>query len=195
MSSPIESIPSLSAPHGTFSKRDSEKSVVALSSLSASYEERQILATFDEFCCYCSYDYCANRNNKSTNLQSSQPVESATPNCSSAEKTIEKAMRNRNDAINELILTEKAYVNDLSLIVNGFIGEIRNSNDIRVPDGLKNDKYRMIFANIEAIYEWHREYVLAMVYWFYSYAVNSILVLRFTKFQLFLGGTTGSYNK
>lgn len=185
-----ESIPSLAAPYGTFSTRNSEKSLTILSSLSASFEQGQILATFDEFCCYCSYEYCANRSDKFTNLQSIQSIKSAnkmeamtslpgkstqdfnntrsdlhletTANGSSAEKTIENAMRNRNSALDELILTEKSYVNDLSLIVNGYICDIRTPNiDIPVPDGLKNGKYRMIFANIEAIYEWHREYVSA----------------------------------
>lgn len=28
-----------------------------------------------------------------------------------------------------------------------------------MPDDLKGGKERMVFGNIEAIYEWHREYV------------------------------------
>lgn len=82
-----------------------------------------------------------------------------TPNIGIA--TVERvdiAMRNRFSALNEFIQSEDAYVRDLSVIVDGFIRMIHTSNsDIPLPDDLKCGKYRMIFANIEAIYEWHRE--------------------------------------
>lgn len=39
-----------------------------------------------------------------------------------------------------------------------YIAEIRNPNsDIPMPDDLKGGKERMVFGNVEAIYEWHRE--------------------------------------
>lgn len=41
---------------------------------------------------------------------------------------------------------------------DSYIAEIRNPNsDIPMPDDLKGGKERMVFGNIEAIYEWHRE--------------------------------------
>ena len=37
------------------------------------------------------------------------------------------------------------------------MAEIRNPTDIPLPEDLKGGKERMIFGNVEAIYEWHRE--------------------------------------
>lgn len=77
----------------------------------------------------------------------------------SLKKQVESALRTRICALEELIDTETAYVSDLSLIVDGYIKEIRDSDsDIQMPDDLmKDDKWRMVFANVEKIYEWHRE--------------------------------------
>lgn len=73
---------------------------------------------------------------------------------------IESAMRQRMHALEELVQSEEAYVQDLSLIIDGYIREIRDPNsDIPMPEDLKGGKERMVFGNIEAIYEWHREYV------------------------------------
>lgn len=67
-------------------------------------------------------------------------------------------MRKRIHAIKELVQSEEQYVQDLSLIVDGYIREIRDpDSDIPMPDDLKSGKERMVFGNIEAIYEWHRE--------------------------------------
>lgn len=71
---------------------------------------------------------------------------------------IESAMKQRMHALEELVQSEEAYVQDLSLIIDGYIREIRDPNsDIPIPDDLKGGKERMVFGNIEAIYEWHRE--------------------------------------
>ena len=41
---------------------------------------------------------------------------------------------------------------------HSYIAEIRNPNsDIPMPEDLKGGKERMVFGNVEAIYEWHRE--------------------------------------
>lgn len=82
-----------------------------------------------------------------------------TTNGSSSKNQIESALRTRVCALEELIDTEKAYVSDLALIVDGYIKEIRDADsDIPMPDDLiKDDKWRMVFANVEKIYEWHRE--------------------------------------
>uniref|UniRef100_A0A182WHU9 DH domain-containing protein n=1 Tax=Anopheles minimus TaxID=112268 RepID=A0A182WHU9_9DIPT len=77
------------------------------------------------------------------------------------EQGIEDILRKRNYALRELITTEEAYVNDLSQIVNGFIADIRNpSSTVPLPEDLKGGKERMVFGNIEAIYEWHRDHFL-----------------------------------
>lgn len=77
----------------------------------------------------------------------------------SLKKQIESALRTRMCALEELIDTEKAYVSDLSLIVDGYIQEIKDpDSDIQMPEDLMNDdKWRMVFANVEKIYQWHRE--------------------------------------
>uniref|UniRef100_A0A182SUD5 DH domain-containing protein n=1 Tax=Anopheles maculatus TaxID=74869 RepID=A0A182SUD5_9DIPT len=77
------------------------------------------------------------------------------------EQCIDDILRKRNYALRELVTTEEAYVNDLSQIVNGYIAEIRNpASTVPIPDDLKGGKERMVFGNIEAIYEWHRDHFL-----------------------------------
>lgn len=64
----------------------------------------------------------------------------------------------RQFVIRELVETEKDYVNDLKEIVDGYIWLMRDSEcDVPLPDDLRGGKDKMIFGNIEAIYEWHRE--------------------------------------
>lgn len=73
----------------------------------------------------------------------------------------EEILRKRAYALKELVSTEESYVQDLALVVNGYIAEIRNPNsEIPMPEDLKGGKERMIFGNIEAIYEWHRDIFL-----------------------------------
>lgn len=72
--------------------------------------------------------------------------------------TSESALRNRQFVLRELIDTEEAYVRDLALIVEGYIAQMRDPDcDIPMPEDLKSGKDKMVFGNIEAIYEWHRE--------------------------------------
>lgn len=75
-----------------------------------------------------------------------------------AENAVDLALKKRNYALKELVTTEESYVNDLAMIVEGYIPEIRDPNsDIPIPDDLKGGKERMVFGNIEAIYEWHKK--------------------------------------
>lgn len=71
----------------------------------------------------------------------------------------EKALVKRKFVLEELVTTERDYVRDLGLIVDGYIELMRNETEITVPADLKNGKDKIVFGNIEAIYEWHREYV------------------------------------
>ncbi len=57
----------------------------------------------------------------------------------------------------ELVETERDYVMNLGFVVNGYLELMRNETEIQVPEDLKNGKDKIIFGNIEAIYEWHRE--------------------------------------
>lgn len=75
-----------------------------------------------------------------------------------AENDVELALQKRMYVLKELVHTEELYVQDLSLIVDGYMREIRNPNsDIPMPDDLKGGKERMVFGNVEAIYEFHRK--------------------------------------
>lgn len=71
---------------------------------------------------------------------------------------MESLLRKRQFVLRELVETEDAYVRDLSLIVDGYLETMRDPNcEIPMPDDLKGGKDKMVFGNIEAIYEWHRE--------------------------------------
>ncbi|XP_058975497.1 kalirin isoform X2 [Musca domestica] len=67
--------------------------------------------------------------------------------------------KHRFPALVELLTTEETYIKDLGDIVNGYIKELR-SGDIPLPNDLRGPKGQIVFANIEAIYEWHRDYFL-----------------------------------
>jgi hypothetical protein len=91
------------------------------------------------------------------------------------------ALRRRQFVIQELIDTERIYVRDLKDVVDGYIAFMRASSaaaaaasnsaaagnqdsavpvaddEIPMPEDLRAGKDKMVFGNIEAIYEWHRE--------------------------------------
>lgn len=73
----------------------------------------------------------------------------------------EDALKKRDYVMHELVETEKEYVKHLSMVVDGYMSAMRdpeNSHcDIPVPEDLRSGKEKMIFGNIEPIYEWHRE--------------------------------------
>lgn len=70
----------------------------------------------------------------------------------------ESALRNRQYVLRELMDTEEAYVRDLALVVEGYIAQMRDPEcDIPMPEDLRCGKDKMVFGNIEVIYEWHRE--------------------------------------
>ncbi|XP_043968391.1 rho guanine nucleotide exchange factor 25 isoform X4 [Gambusia affinis] len=58
--------------------------------------------------------------------------------------------------LNELIETEKDYVADLGLIVEGYMATMSSRG---VPEGLKG-KDKIVFGNIHQIYDWHKDYFL-----------------------------------
>ncbi|XP_041858726.1 kalirin isoform X2 [Melanotaenia boesemani] len=65
-----------------------------------------------------------------------------------------KAMRGRMFVLNELIQTEKDYVKDLGIVVEGFMKQIEEKG---VPDEMKG-KDKIVFGNIHQIYDWHRDF-------------------------------------
>ncbi|CAN9511658.1 unnamed protein product [Ophioblennius macclurei] len=56
----------------------------------------------------------------------------------------------------ELIETERLYVEDLGLIVQGYMTTMTNQG---VPEDLRG-KDRIVFGNIHQIYDWHKDYFL-----------------------------------
>jgi triple functional domain protein len=74
----------------------------------------------------------------------------------------------------ELVESERDYVRDLGQIVDGYmalmsLGMNASSADPTcsppppaVPDDLKEGKDKIIFGNVEAIYNWHNELVIPL---------------------------------
>lgn len=68
------------------------------------------------------------------------------------------ALTKRQFVIRELVETERDYVADLRQIVEGYMALMRDlDSEIPLPEDLRCGKDKMVFGNIEAIYEWHRE--------------------------------------
>ncbi|KAI5636984.1 rhoGEF domain-containing protein [Phthorimaea operculella] len=64
----------------------------------------------------------------------------------------------REYVLRELVDTEDIYVNDLRMICEGYMRHMQDMNaEPPLPEGLRDRRHRMIFGNIEAIYDWHRE--------------------------------------
>jgi len=73
-----------------------------------------------------------------------------------------KAIEQRSYRLQELLETELMYVTDLEQAAT-YITYMRDSKeaeeaDIRMPDDLREGKDRMIFGNLESIFEWHRDF-------------------------------------
>lgn len=70
--------------------------------------------------------------------------------------------------VQELVESERDYVRDLGQIVDGYMAlmslgmnastaDPNSSPPPAVPDDLKEGKDKIIFGNVEAIYNWHNE--------------------------------------
>lgn len=91
---------------------------------------------------------------------SSEVVPSSSNNVITADSA-EKAIQERSYRLQELLDSERVYVCDLEHCCQ-YIQYMRESkekedHEIPMPEDLRDGKDRMIFGNIEAIYEWHRE--------------------------------------
>ncbi|BES98682.1 RhoGEF [Nesidiocoris tenuis] len=76
----------------------------------------------------------------------------------------ETAIQKREYVIQELVDTERDYVRDLRLVVEGYMTLMRDPNcEIPLPEDLAGGKDKMVFGNIEAIFEWHRDVFLKAV--------------------------------
>ena len=75
--------------------------------------------------------------------------------------SVSKHLDQRQWRVRELIDSENDYVADLGQCCQ-YIHFMKSSKDeespeIAMPEDLKQGKDRMIFGNLEMIYEWHRE--------------------------------------
>ena len=77
---------------------------------------------------------------------------------SSSASSESSAIQKREYVIRELVDTERDYVHDLHEVIEGYMALMRDSDcEIVMPEDLRGGKDKMVFGNVEAIYEWHRE--------------------------------------
>ncbi|XP_066520975.1 kalirin RhoGEF kinase b isoform X3 [Hoplias malabaricus] len=67
-----------------------------------------------------------------------------------------KALRGRMFVLNEMVQTEKDYVKDLGLVVEGFMRRVAEKG---VPEDMTG-KDKIVFGNIHQIYDWHKEFFM-----------------------------------
>ncbi|XP_050733039.1 triple functional domain protein-like isoform X4 [Eriocheir sinensis] len=73
----------------------------------------------------------------------------------------QRELHKRQFVVAEMVETERLYVRDLADVVEGYITEMRNpDSEIKMPEDLKDGKDKMVFGNLEAIYEWHRDFFM-----------------------------------
>ncbi|XP_006171949.1 rho guanine nucleotide exchange factor 25 isoform X3 [Tupaia chinensis] len=86
-----------------------------------------------------------------------QPPEEETSQAPESEEEQKKAALERSMyVLSELVETEKMYVDDLGQIVEGYMATMAAQG---VPENLRG-RDRIVFGNIQQIYEWHRDYFL-----------------------------------
>ncbi|KAM9835916.1 LOW QUALITY PROTEIN: kalirin-like [Aulostomus maculatus] len=67
-----------------------------------------------------------------------------------------KALRGRMFVVNEMVQSEKDYVKDLGVITEGFMSRL----EVRgIPEDMRG-KDKIVFGNIQQIYDWHRDFFL-----------------------------------
>ncbi|XP_054601885.1 rho guanine nucleotide exchange factor 25 isoform X3 [Nothobranchius furzeri] len=86
-------------------------------------------------------------------------TEDTSSQCSAAADTEEErrsALEKSMYVLKELIETEKYYVEDLGLIVEGYIATMSSKG---IPEDM-NGKDKIVFGNIHQIFDWHKNYFL-----------------------------------
>uniref|UniRef100_A0A3Q0S321 Trio Rho guanine nucleotide exchange factor a n=1 Tax=Amphilophus citrinellus TaxID=61819 RepID=A0A3Q0S321_AMPCI len=82
-------------------------------------------------------------------LSSSSPIEEMDERRASI-------LKKRHFILLELVETERDYVRDLGLVVEGYMSRMKEEG---VPDDMKG-KDKIVFGNIHQIYDWHRDFFL-----------------------------------
>ncbi|XP_056154644.1 triple functional domain protein isoform X2 [Lampris incognitus] len=65
-------------------------------------------------------------------------------------------LKKRHYILLELVASEKDYIKDLSLVVEGYMSRMKEEG---VPDDMKG-KDKIVFGNIHQIYDWHKDFFL-----------------------------------
>ncbi|GAB6019934.1 hypothetical protein CHUAL_001465 [Chamberlinius hualienensis] len=74
---------------------------------------------------------------------------------------VSQCLTKRMFVMQELVETERDYVRDIGSVVEGYMELMRNrESDLQMPEDLKNGKDKMVFGNIEQIFEFHRDIFL-----------------------------------
>ncbi|XP_024592980.1 rho guanine nucleotide exchange factor 25 isoform X1 [Neophocaena asiaeorientalis asiaeorientalis] len=84
------------------------------------------------------------------------PEEETLSQAPESEEDQKKALEMSMYVLSELVETEKMYVDDLGQIVEGYMATMAAQG---VPENLRG-RDRIVFGNIQQIYEWHRDYFL-----------------------------------
>uniref|UniRef100_A0A3Q4M575 DH domain-containing protein n=1 Tax=Neolamprologus brichardi TaxID=32507 RepID=A0A3Q4M575_NEOBR len=82
-------------------------------------------------------------------LSSSSPIEEMDERRASI-------LKKRHFILLELVETERDYVRDLGLVVEGYMSRMKEEG---VPDDMKG-KDKIVFGNIHQIYDWHKDFFL-----------------------------------
>ncbi|XP_067891439.1 kalirin isoform X5 [Heterodontus francisci] len=98
---------------------------------------------------------CSFRSNLKDPLSPESLNSSMSPGDLDEEKRA-KALKGRTYVLNELVQTEKDYVKDLGVVVEGFMKKVEEKG---VLDDMKG-KEKIVFGNIHQIYDWHSSYFL-----------------------------------
>jgi hypothetical protein len=70
----------------------------------------------------------------------------------------ETKLEKRERLLNELYTSEEKYIEGMSIALSKFRTEINDPNScVKRPPDLSPEKEHLIFKNMQAIYEWHRE--------------------------------------
>ena len=99
-------------------------------------------------------------NSNSNSVSSDLTTQVSLENADSSKSAVVAAAPVQNDskltyAIRELINTERDYVNDLSSLIDRYMEAIKR-NEIPMPQDMEGGKDKIVFGNIQQIYEWHQ---------------------------------------
>ncbi|XP_072308849.1 rho guanine nucleotide exchange factor 25 isoform X2 [Eucyclogobius newberryi] len=119
---------------------------------SQNYFSDLLQGTATESPSHTSLSALPSENNSSGNDDLSSPWSSPADTEEARAAAYEKSLY----VLTELIETERLYVEDLGLIVEGYMTAMTNQG---IPEEMKG-KDRIIFGNIHQIYDWHKDYFL-----------------------------------